>query len=111
LSTEVSVVVRAAPEDDIRDARHERLVRVIVADLKAQTDVQAMVTFIEDVDEWRAAARIAGRRLGLRVRTEVRCGAVYLRVIDLATPEWVCLRDLSRRLSSDRQANASRFPV
>ena len=98
------MVLGAAPGDDLSDARRERLARVIAEDLKTQTYAQAMVADVEDVDEWRAAARIAGRRLGLRVRTMIRYGAVYVRAIDLPTPEWVRQRsqrqlaDLSRRL-------------
>jgi len=32
---------------------------------------------------------MAGRRLGLRVRTEVRYGYVHTRAIEVPLPEWV----------------------
>jgi hypothetical protein len=108
LSTEVTVAISEEPGDDLGNARRERLSRLIEEDLKAQTYAQVMATDIEDVDEWRAAARIAGRRLGLRVRTEVRYGAVHVRAIDVPMPEWVLKRsqrqlaDRSRRLLGPR---------
>jgi hypothetical protein len=51
-----------------------------------------------NVEEWRQAARLAGRRLGLRVRAEVRYG--YVHVIDLPLPEWV--RERAQRSIDDR---------
>jgi hypothetical protein len=104
LSTEVAVAFRSAPGDDLSDARRERLARQIADDLRTQTYAQAMVTDVTEVEEWRAAARMAGRGLGLRVRTAVSYGAVYVRAIDVPTPEWVRERrqrqiaDVTRRL-------------
>jgi hypothetical protein len=88
LSTEVAVAVRAAAGDDLSDARRDCLARVIAEDLKTQTCAQA-VDEVYDVEEWRAAACKGGRFVGLRVRTTVLYGAVYMRAIDLPTPEWV----------------------
>ncbi len=88
------------PGDDLTAARRHRLARVIADDLKTQTYAQAMVADIEDVDEWRAAARMAGRLVGWRVRTTVLYGAVYVRAIDRPTPEWV--RERSQRQLADR---------
>lgn len=53
-----------------------------------QTCSQAPVADV-NVEEWRRAARLAGRRLGLRVRTEVRYGYVHVRAIDVPLPDWV----------------------
>jgi hypothetical protein len=100
----VAVALRAAPGDDLHNARRQHLARVIARDLETQSYAQAMVDDVADVDEWRAAARMAGRIVGLRVRTTVLYGAVYVRAIDLPTPEWVRersqrqLADFSRRL-------------
>jgi hypothetical protein len=58
-----------------------------------------MVTDVRDVDEWRAAARMAGKLLGLRVRTTVVYAVVYVRAIDLPLPEWV--RQRSQRQLAD----------
>jgi hypothetical protein len=69
-------------------ARVERLARTIGEELRTQTYSQAPVADV-NVEEWRQAARLAGRRLGLRVRTEVRYGYVHVRAIDVPLPEWV----------------------
>ncbi len=69
-------------------ARFERLARTISEELRTQTYSQAPVADV-NVEEWRKAARLAGRRLGLRVRTEIRYGYVHVRAIDLPLPEWV----------------------
>jgi hypothetical protein len=52
-----------------------------------------------NVEEWRKAARLAGRRLGSRVRTEVRYGYVHVRAIDLPLPGWV--RERAQRSMDD----------
>jgi hypothetical protein len=63
-----------------------------------------MVADVDDVEEWRAIARMAGRFIGLRVRTTVLYGAVSVRAIDRPMPEWVLKRsqqqiaERSRRL-------------
>jgi hypothetical protein len=90
----------AAPGDDINDARRERLARGIAEDLETQTYAQAMVADFDDVEEWRAAARMAGRIVEWRVRTTVPYGTVYVRAIDVPTPEWV--RERSQRQLADR---------
>jgi len=54
-------------------ARVERLSRAIGEELRTRTYAQAPVDEV-DVGEWRKAARLAGRRVGLRVRTgSTRC--------------------------------------
>ncbi len=68
-------------------ARFERLARTIGEELRTQTYSQAPASDV-DVEEWRPAARLAGRRLGLRVRTEARYGYVHVRTIDVPLPEW-----------------------
>jgi hypothetical protein len=84
-------------------ARFERLARTIGEELRMQTYSQALVADV-NVEEWRKAARLAGRQLGLRVRTEVRYGYIHVRAIDLPLPEWVreraqeAMEDLARSL-------------
>jgi hypothetical protein len=45
-------------------ARIERLAVTIAKDLRTQSYAQALVEEVGDVEEWRRAARLAGRRLG-----------------------------------------------
>ena len=73
---------------ELERARFERLACTIGEELRTQTYSQAPVDDV-NVEEWRRAARLAGRRLGLRVRTEVRYGHVHVRAIDVPLPEWV----------------------
>jgi hypothetical protein len=73
---------------ELNRARFERLARSIGEELRTQTYSQAPVGEI-NIEKWRQAARLAGRRLGLRVRTEVRYGYVHARAIDVPLPEWV----------------------
>ena len=72
---------------ELERARFERLARTIGEELRMQTYSQAPVADV-NVEEWRKAARLAGRRLALRVRTEVRYGYVRVRTIDVP-PEWI----------------------
>ncbi len=81
----------ASMPGELDRARFERLARSIGEELRTQTYSQAPVADV-NVEEWRQAARLAGRRLGLRVRTEVRYGYVHVRAIDVPLPEWVRAR-------------------
>jgi hypothetical protein len=75
-------------------ARIERLAVAIADDLKTRSYAQALVEDVGDVEEWRRAARLAGRRLRWRVRTSVPYGiAVCADAIDMPTPQWVVKRD------------------
>jgi len=87
-------------------ARFERLARTIGEELRTQTCSQAPVGEV-DVEVWRTAARLAGRRLGLRVRTEVRYGYVHVRAIEVPLPEWV--REQARQ-SMEEHARALLSP-
>ena len=92
------------PETSSRDARRERLAHAIAEDLKTQAYSQAPVGDVVDVGEWREAARLAGRRLGLRVRTEIVYGYVHVRAIDVPLPEWV--RERTRQGSRPARARS-----
>jgi len=59
--TEVEVAPRAAPGDEVGDARREHLARASATDLETKTYAQAMVADVDDVDEWRVAARMGWR--------------------------------------------------
>lgn len=85
---------RASTPGELDRARVERLARSIGEELRTQTYSQAPVADV-NVEEWREAARLAGRRAGLRVRTEVRYGYVHVKDIDVPLPEWV--RERARR--------------
>jgi hypothetical protein len=82
------VAARSSTPDDLDRARTDRLARKIAEELRTQAYSQAAVSDV-DVEEWRRAARLAGRRLGLRVRTEVVYGFVHVSAIDVPLPEWV----------------------
>src|SRR5271165_6682016 len=60
LSTEVAVTGRAST-GKLDRARFERLARIIGEELRTQTCSQALVADV-NVEEWRRAARLAGRR-------------------------------------------------
>jgi hypothetical protein len=49
----------------------ERLVKELMRDLRVHRSVTYSTASIEDVEFWRKAARIAGRRFGICVRTGV----------------------------------------
>jgi hypothetical protein len=57
--------------DELARRRDERRARKLEQQLKAHQAVIYGTDEIDDVDEWRKAARAAGRRLGIRVRTGV----------------------------------------
>lgn len=57
--------------DELAARRRERLVTQLERDLRILRSLTYGTDDIEDVDEWRTAARIAGRRLGVPIRTGV----------------------------------------
>ena len=63
LSTEVAVTEHGST-GELNRARFERLARSIGEELRTQTYSQAPVGEI-NIEKWRQAARLAGRRLGL----------------------------------------------
>jgi len=74
------------------DARVERLVPRIVAELQLRGTAVATVEHL-DLERWRRAARLAGRQLGWRVRTGVNDGRA-----------WVTSEDYEPPAGSDRSA-------
>jgi hypothetical protein len=67
-----SQVSGLAKRDAVEQRRFERLVDELEAQLIAHDGyVVYDVPAVDDVDRWRRAARAAGRRLGLRIRTGV----------------------------------------
>ena len=59
--------------DELAKRRLELLVRTIATEFVAHDNsIWYSTDYVEDVDTWRKAARIAGRRLGFRVRTGVK---------------------------------------
>jgi len=57
--------------DELERRRVERLVPQIMDELQAYRSVTHGTEHVKDVELWRKAARIAGRRLGIQVRTGV----------------------------------------
>jgi hypothetical protein len=57
--------------DQLEQRRLERMVRDLMVDLKVHQTAVHGTDYIEDVKLWRKAARMAGRRLGIPVRTGV----------------------------------------
>jgi hypothetical protein len=57
--------------DELADRRLEILVRELENQLRTDRGVKHGVDYVADVDLWRKAARIAGRRLGIPVRTGI----------------------------------------
>ena len=62
---------RTTKVSDIEDGRIDRLAREIAPVLREQGHVLVSASEIESVDQWRRAARKAGRILGWRVTTKV----------------------------------------
>jgi len=56
---------------DTDNRQFEELVLKLVLELKFKRSVNYAVSSIEDVELWRRAARTAGRRLGIQVRTGI----------------------------------------
>jgi hypothetical protein len=55
--------------DELERRRVEKLVPQLIHELKTHRSVTHGADQIADIDAWRKAARIAGRRLGIPVRT------------------------------------------
>jgi hypothetical protein len=58
-------------DDELAQRRLERRVNEIAQLLALHQSVTFSTQYVEDVNEWRKAARIAGRRLKIQVRTGV----------------------------------------
>ena len=61
----------ASPTDELERRRLDRLVEQLTRQLGIHRSLTLDVNYVEDVDLWRKAARLAGRRLGIPVRTGV----------------------------------------
>lgn len=73
----------------IEDRKTERLAAVLERRMAPQLhmgSVTAPLSDVADVDRWRRAARMAGRRLGWRVRTGISERGGYVWVIDIREP-------------------------
>ena len=57
--------------DELARRRLEIQVRELMVHLKVNLGVVRLTNDVEDVEEYRKAARIAGRRLGIVIRTGV----------------------------------------
>jgi hypothetical protein len=57
--------------DELQRRRVEKLVPQLMDELQTHRSVTHGADQVADVDVWRKAARIAGRRLGIPVRTGV----------------------------------------
>jgi hypothetical protein len=57
--------------DELAQRRQELQVRELVQELKLGRTIVLSTDSVEDVGAWRKAARTAGRRLGIPVRTGV----------------------------------------
>jgi hypothetical protein len=56
----------------LEQERVDRLADVIVGELRSNdNEVVHLTSHISNIDEWRRAARKAGRRLGIQIRTGV----------------------------------------
>ena len=67
----LSSVVFAMPRltDEVERRRLERLAERLAVELRRDRTVVSSSDFVEDVEFWRRAARLAGRRIQLHVRT------------------------------------------
>jgi hypothetical protein len=66
-----SVEIPGMTTDELARRRYDRQVSKLEHQLKTLQTVVYGTEQVEDVDEWRKAARAAGRRLGISVRTGV----------------------------------------
>jgi hypothetical protein len=57
--------------DELADRRLRLLVEELMVQLTDHRSVKHGTDYVEDVELWRKAARIAGRRMGIPVRTGV----------------------------------------
>jgi hypothetical protein len=56
---------------DLQRRRLERLVEQLKQELLVRRGLVLSADSVEDLDEWRRAARMAGRQLGIPIRTGV----------------------------------------
>ncbi len=61
----------ASLSDELARRRLEHLVEQLTQQLLVRRGVTHGTDYVEDIELWRKAARIAGRRLGMQVRTGV----------------------------------------
>jgi predicted HAD superfamily Cof-like phosphohydrolase len=57
--------------NQLADKRQERLVEELVRVLKANSGMKISVDFIDDVEQFRKAARTAARQIGMTIHTGV----------------------------------------
>jgi hypothetical protein len=57
--------------DELDRRRLERLAAELALELRLRRSVTYGTDYVEDVELWRRAARLAGRQLGIQVRTGV----------------------------------------
>ena len=57
--------------DELADRRHQAHVRELLQELKLGRTIVMDTAQVKDVEAWRSAARTAGRRLGIPVRTGI----------------------------------------
>jgi len=57
--------------DQLADKRQERLVEELVRILKANGGIKISVDLVDDVDQFRRAARTAARQIGMTIHTGV----------------------------------------
>lgn len=57
--------------DQLDHRRRERLARELTRRLRKHRSITMSADSIDDIDLWRGAARVAGRRLGIPIRTGV----------------------------------------
>ncbi len=55
--------------DQLASRRQELLVRQLMAQLTDRQSLTYTTEYVEDLQAWRKAARIAGRRMGISIRT------------------------------------------
>jgi len=58
-------------QDELQQRRFERLVEKLTYELETYRSLTYGTDHVGDVEQWRKAARAAGRRLGIPVRTGV----------------------------------------
>jgi hypothetical protein len=67
---------------DLESARVERLADGLVEELRFSGVIRREASTVEDIDRWRRAARRAGKRIGVRVRSGESNGIVWVASLD-----------------------------
>jgi hypothetical protein len=67
----LSPQVRRMTADELERWHLEHLVKQLTEGLRTHRSLTYSTDYVEDVELWRRAARVAGRRLGIPVRTGV----------------------------------------